>query len=189
MLAVATLCALSMTESPVARPPDDATIYAAILRHTIRPTAKHLLRDLPDDELPFVIVHDSTFAVCDTSGIDDGLCIREVAFKWLDALLSGRDYLVQEFRQANAMRHSIVGLEVEGAIIVAADRIQDVQSAQVGRIRGHAGFSRPVYTRSGHAIVYAAYYCGAACGNGWLFLLDSNSGPWRVTSVESVWIS
>ena len=189
MLAVAMLCVLSMTQSPVACPPDDATIYAAILRHTIRPTAKHLLRDLPDNELPFVIVRDSTLAVCDTSGIDAGPCIPDVAFKWLDGLLSGRDYLVQEFRQANAMRQSIAGLEVEGAIIVAPDRIQDVQSAQAGRIRGHAGFSRPVYTRSGHAIVYAAYYCGAACGNGWLFLLDSSSGPWRVTSVKNVWIS
>lgn len=211
MLAVATICALPLTAGPIASSPDDATIYATIFRHTIRPQAKELLRNLPADELPFVIVRDSTLAACDTSGIGRGPCISELAFKWLNELLAGEEFqdpefrdavapwldelhagnnhIVPEFRHTNAQRRSLVGLQVEGAIVVAADRIQEVQATSRDRTNGIAGFSRPYYTRNGHAIVFATYYCGNVCAYGWLFLLHSESGRWWVDSVKLIFMS
>ncbi|MCA1558888.1 MAG: hypothetical protein LC753_09535 [Acidobacteria bacterium] len=47
--------------------------------------------------------------------------------------------------------------------------------------RGIWHFSRPAYSRDGHALVYLMYHCGpAVCGSEWLFILQRAPSGWTV---------
>jgi hypothetical protein len=167
----------------------DAAVYGSILEHTIRPQAIKELTVVEPDFLPNVVVSDSTIAVCESNPNSRVGCIGEWPLTRLKELLGGNDDLVNRFRALNAARHSIAGLEIEGAIFASAELPRETRVHQSERTNGSAIFSKPLYTSSGHAIVYASYYCGNLCGYGWLFLLAIYPDGWRVVSVEGVWIS
>jgi hypothetical protein len=89
-------------------------------------------------------------------------------------------------RLARSCSSSPIPIRRRGAL----EELRDEQARmQAGQRISYAAFSAPAYSSDGRALVYATYYCGPACGYGWIFLMEKSDERWRVRGVNLLWIS
>lgn len=68
------------------------------------------------------------------------------------------------------------------------EQSEALRSSSPGAV-GYASFSRPAYSPSGQAVLFATYTCGGLCGYGWLILLRQGPGGWEVQAAHVLWMS
>lgn len=190
-------------EGPPELTPQDASVYQAVLAHTIRPELERLTRgSLPSN--PPVLVANRTTALCEPppakparqgclgdsvfDPLEGGPRIRELAFAdSLDDIT--RAALIVALRERNRVTAQFPAGRLRGVVAVQSDQLEAARKRYEGRTLGYAAFSVPAYSEDGQALVYATYFCGALCGKGWLFLLQQVDGAWTVHSARMLWIS
>ncbi len=179
---------------------DDVLIYEATIAHTIWPHYDRLGAGSPSSTDRLLRVADNTLALCSPQlirgcfrledierGFKRGVAQDRVPFERIvtpDTLAE----LMSQFASRNAERH--VMPTIAGTSLIALEELRDEQARmQAGQRISYAAFSAPAYSSDGRAFVYATYYCGPACGYGWIFLMEKSDERWRVRGVNLLWIS
>lgn len=185
---------LSTSQSP-ANSSEELPVYTAVLSQTIRPRLR-----IPPERA--VILIDRTLAVCRPTDAPMS-CVSDEHIRFFEARVAAagpvmfdrvltaiaRKELGTSFRERNRNNRSFAGAQLDQVTLVSSEQLSQVLKSGSDPKWSFLRLSQAGYSGDGHALIYASYWCGNACGYGWFILLERRADSWQVISTNMLWIS
>jgi hypothetical protein len=93
----------------------------------------------------------------------------------------------REFRARNAVARPVPSVALPNVTSIAVESTPGRRPFdRYPRAAAFVGVSAPVYLRSGDAVIYIEFICGALCCHTWFLLLERTPAGWRVSYEREV---